>query len=330
MASEGSKTFFDDTLAADLVWQDFFPPSAGGPFTSTITAAVISAIGQSLTTNAKKQSAVTAATVSATGQTLTTKIAKTSLIVATSITATGQSITTNAKRVSLIVAASIAATAQNLTTNAKRVSSIAFAQITATGQALSTKISKRSEVLAATITATAQSLTTRVTSETVSEVVAATIAVSAQALSTSMTTISSVTNATIAAIGRTVVTKGSAVMAEVSGIMDTLHDLTNRLLDVVLLGSSNNDTPTGYYEELARACEALAGTSPSPLANPVDDGYLLRAATALETISSTDGSAENANYNGLLKRTVDALEDYTGTSSEGTLLHRLRMAVYQL
>lgn len=33
-ANEG-KTFFDDTLAGDLAWQDYFPPSAGGNANAT-------------------------------------------------------------------------------------------------------------------------------------------------------------------------------------------------------------------------------------------------------------------------------------------------------
>lgn len=85
--------------------------------------------------------------------------------------------------------------------------------------------------------------------------------------------------------------------------------------------TSANPNEPGYWKRIAAAVESLAGATTS--ANDVPSGYMLRAALALESIASTSGTEENANYSGLLKRIVDALEVQSGAVEVGSLEHRL-------
>lgn len=81
-----------------------------------------------------------------------------------------------------------------------------------------------------------------------------------------------------------------------------------------------NATPPGYWKRIAAASETASSTSSS--ANADLTGYMLRTAVALESVAGTTGAEENANYPGLLKRIVDALEVQAGAVLVGSLGYR--------
>lgn len=93
-----------------------------------------------------------------------------------------------------------------------------------------------------------------------------------------------------------------------------------------LSGLSNTSSAnlTGYWREIALSSEELAGAATA--ANATLAGWMLRAAIAVETLEGTDGTAENPNYNGLLKRIVDAMEEGNGAVGTGSLENRLLLA----
>lgn len=300
------------------------------PTISTITAATISVTGAAMTTNAKKNSFVSAASILVAGQAMMTKVQKSSIVTAANIVVAGMPLITNAKRVSAVVAASILVAGQAMVTNAKHLSSAAAASISVAGQAMATLVSHRSFVDPAQVTLSGGDLTTTIKADTISEIVAAAVSVAGQTMSTSIRKVSTITRALIRIAGRSIKTGGTGMRPDVFGLTSLLRDLSERFLDLMSLSVPDNDTEEAYYLELARAAEAFAGVSPPLGVNANAAGHLLRAALALEAISTTTGAEENRTYEGLLKRAVDALEEFTGTTSEGSLIHRLRAAVYQL
>ena len=88
--------------------------------------------------------------------------------------------------------------------------------------------------------------------------------------------------------------------------------------------TSANDSPAGRWKRIAAAAEALAGETSS--ANSTLEGYRLRTAVALEVLSGTDGTEENRNETGMLKRIVDALDALNGTTVAGSLEYRIATA----
>lgn len=84
--------------------------------------------------------------------------------------------------------------------------------------------------------------------------------------------------------------------------------------------TSANPNESGRWKRIAAAAETLADATTT--ANATLFGYMKRAAVALESIAGTDGTAENTNYYGYLKRIVDALE-VQGEVGVGSWEHRL-------
>lgn len=85
-----------------------------------------------------------------------------------------------------------------------------------------------------------------------------------------------------------------------------------------------NATFAGRWKQVALAAEQLAGASST--ATETINGYMLRAAVALESIAGTTGDEENRTRTGLLKRIVDALEAQAGQVYTGSLGYRFRVA----
>lgn len=78
-----------------------------------------------------------------------------------------------------------------------------------------------------------------------------------------------------------------------------------------------NPNTLGRWARIAAAAESLAGITST--ANRTLPGYMTRTAVALESLAETDGDAENHNYNGTMKRIVDALEVLNSETYAGTL-----------
>lgn len=92
------------------------------------------------------------------------------------------------------------------------------------------------------------------------------------------------------------------------------------------VSNSANATPAGYWLRIALAAEELAGGASSANANQL--GYMLRAAIAMDTVCGTDGSTSfNINEPGYIARIVAALEAYNEETYEGSLEHRLFLAI---
>lgn len=95
-------------------------------------------------------------------------------------------------------------------------------------------------------------------------------------------------------------------------------------LEALISVQAGNDNYLGRWARFAAAVEQEAGAVTE--ANQDLDGYMLRAAVALESIAGTSGAEENDNRAGLLKRIVDALEVQAGGATEGSLGQRLATA----
>lgn len=88
--------------------------------------------------------------------------------------------------------------------------------------------------------------------------------------------------------------------------------------------TSANATEEGYWKRIAAAIETGAGTSSTANSNLA--GYMRRAAVAAESVWGGSGAEENStDYDGLLKRIVDAMELDAGSSS-GSLPQRFAAA----
>lgn len=72
--------------------------------------------------------------------------------------------------------------------------------------------------------------------------------------------------------------------------------------------STANANADGLWLRIARAAEAIAGTAPVANAGANWRGAMLRTAVALETMSGTDGTEENDNVFGMVKRLYEAAE----------------------
>lgn len=94
------------------------------------------------------------------------------------------------------------------------------------------------------------------------------------------------------------------------------------LLATASLSAISADTAAGMWADIARAAETIADTSTTT--SETLQGTMQRAAVAIEGITGTDGAAENPNYEGLLSRIVDALED--GEVGAGSLANRFVLA----
>lgn len=72
--------------------------------------------------------------------------------------------------------------------------------------------------------------------------------------------------------------------------------------------STANANPAGLWLRIATAAEAIANTTPAADAGQNWPGSMLRTAIALETMSGTDGTEENDNTFGMVKRLYEAAE----------------------
>lgn len=99
-----------------------------------------------------------------------------------------------------------------------------------------------------------------------------------------------------------------------------LYAAATSLLTKAGLSAAFNDTRAGLWGDIARSVEQLAGTTST--ANSTIDGYMTRAAVALEGKFGGSGAEESGNRAGLLKRIVDAFElnAGVGTGSYGNRL----------
>lgn len=94
------------------------------------------------------------------------------------------------------------------------------------------------------------------------------------------------------------------------------------LLTTASLSAISADTAAGVWADIARAAETIADTSTTT--SETLQGTMQRTAVAIEGITGTDGALENPNYEGLLTRIVDALED--GEVGAGSLANRFVLA----